>query len=204
MSHLVRVGPQRCRQCSHLVRAVQPSLQRRSFDRRRKCQATGQLHGASIGAPIRMYRRSRSVIQRWSRLCGLSASTNRRVIGACRAPTIAYGHRGHVGGDATSAYRPRTWTCGDRLRPCRRLIVMGGGSPHTISSRRPTYDADRATVSAAVLPYPLKGTWSLLDIPHLADFPAIRWRLQNLEQLLRSQPNRVRALADALDERLGK
>jgi len=46
--------------------------------------------------------------------------------------------------------------------------------------------------------------WSLLDIPHLADLPAIRWRLQNLEQLSRSQPDRFRALADALDERLGK
>lgn len=46
--------------------------------------------------------------------------------------------------------------------------------------------------------------WSLLDIPHLAELPAIRWRLQNLEQLSRSQPDRFRALADALDERLGR
>jgi predicted nucleotidyltransferase component of viral defense system len=45
--------------------------------------------------------------------------------------------------------------------------------------------------------------WSLLDIPHLAELPAIRWRLQNLEQLSRSQPARFRALATALDERLG-
>lgn len=45
--------------------------------------------------------------------------------------------------------------------------------------------------------------WSLLSIPHLAELPAIRWRLQNLEQLSRRQPGRVRALADALDERLG-
>ena len=44
--------------------------------------------------------------------------------------------------------------------------------------------------------------WSLLGIPHLAELPAIRWRLQNLEQLSRSQPDRFRALADALDERL--
>jgi predicted nucleotidyltransferase component of viral defense system len=44
--------------------------------------------------------------------------------------------------------------------------------------------------------------WSLLDIPHIAELPAIRWRLQNLEQLSRNQPGRFRALADALDERL--
>lgn len=46
--------------------------------------------------------------------------------------------------------------------------------------------------------------WSLLGIPHLEELPAIRWRLQNLEQLSRSQPERFRALADALDERLGQ
>jgi hypothetical protein len=46
--------------------------------------------------------------------------------------------------------------------------------------------------------------WSLLGIPHLEELPAIRWRLQNLEQLSRSQPERFRALADALDERLAR
>lgn len=45
--------------------------------------------------------------------------------------------------------------------------------------------------------------WSLLRVPHLQELPAIRWRLQNLEQLSRNQPDRFRALADALDERLG-
>jgi predicted nucleotidyltransferase component of viral defense system len=45
--------------------------------------------------------------------------------------------------------------------------------------------------------------WSLLDIPHLEELPSIRWRLKNLEQLSRSQPARFRALATALDERLG-
>ena len=44
--------------------------------------------------------------------------------------------------------------------------------------------------------------WSLLDIPHLAELPAIRWRLRNLEQLSRRQPERFRALAVALDDRL--
>jgi len=46
--------------------------------------------------------------------------------------------------------------------------------------------------------------WSLLGIPHLEELPAIRWRLQNLEQLSRRQPARFRALAEALDERLGR
>ena len=44
--------------------------------------------------------------------------------------------------------------------------------------------------------------WSLLGVPHLEELPAIRWRLQNLEQLSRNQPARFRALADALDDRL--
>jgi predicted nucleotidyltransferase component of viral defense system len=46
--------------------------------------------------------------------------------------------------------------------------------------------------------------WSLMDIPHLQELPAIRWRLQNLEHLSRSEPDRFRALADALDDRLGR
>lgn len=45
--------------------------------------------------------------------------------------------------------------------------------------------------------------WSLLGIPHLEELPAIRWRLKNLEELARSQPERLRALADALDAKLG-
>jgi len=44
--------------------------------------------------------------------------------------------------------------------------------------------------------------WSLLGIPHLEELPAIRWRLQNLETLARTNPTRLRALRDALDERL--
>jgi hypothetical protein len=46
--------------------------------------------------------------------------------------------------------------------------------------------------------------WSLLGIPHLEELPAIRWRLQNLQQLSSSQPDRFRALANALDERLAR
>lgn len=44
--------------------------------------------------------------------------------------------------------------------------------------------------------------WSLLGIPHAADLPALRWRLENLRELERTQPARFRALASALDERL--
>jgi predicted nucleotidyltransferase component of viral defense system len=46
--------------------------------------------------------------------------------------------------------------------------------------------------------------WVLLGIPHLEELPAVRWRLQNLEQLSRSQPARFRALAEALDTKFGE
>ena len=46
--------------------------------------------------------------------------------------------------------------------------------------------------------------WSLLDIPHLAELPAIRWRSQNLEQLSRSQPGRFLQLAETLDARFAE
>jgi hypothetical protein len=45
--------------------------------------------------------------------------------------------------------------------------------------------------------------WSLLEIPHLHELPAIRWRLQNLERLAEVNPDRFRALTDELDARLG-
>ena len=47
-----------------------------------------------------------------------------------------------------------------------------------------------------------KPTWSLLDIPHLEELPAIRWRLQNLAQLQQDNPARSRALGDALQQGL--
>ena len=47
-----------------------------------------------------------------------------------------------------------------------------------------------------------KPTWSLLNIPHVEELPAIRWRLQNLQQLQRDNPVRWRALCDALDQAL--
>jgi predicted nucleotidyltransferase component of viral defense system len=46
--------------------------------------------------------------------------------------------------------------------------------------------------------------WSVLGVPHLEELPAIRWRLQNLEQLSRNQPARFRALAEALDTKFGE
>jgi len=45
--------------------------------------------------------------------------------------------------------------------------------------------------------------WSLLGISHLEELPAICWRLQNLETLARKQPERLKALANALDRLLG-
>ena len=45
--------------------------------------------------------------------------------------------------------------------------------------------------------------WSLLGIPHLEELPAIRWRVQNLETLARSDPKKLHALADALNARIG-
>lgn len=49
-----------------------------------------------------------------------------------------------------------------------------------------------------------KPDWPLLGIPHLEELPAIRWKLQNLETLARTNPEKLRALADALDQRLGQ
>ncbi len=45
--------------------------------------------------------------------------------------------------------------------------------------------------------------WSLLDIPHLEHLPGVRWKLQNLQKLAETNPTKFRAMADALDERLG-
>lgn len=46
--------------------------------------------------------------------------------------------------------------------------------------------------------------WTLLGLPHLAELPAIRWRLHNLQELSRKDPARFRALGDELDRRLGE
>lgn len=46
--------------------------------------------------------------------------------------------------------------------------------------------------------------WSLLEIPHLEELPAVRWRLQNLRQLARTSPNRFSALSDALEAKFAR
>ena len=40
--------------------------------------------------------------------------------------------------------------------------------------------------------------WSLLEIAHLDQLPAIRWKLQNLQQLARENPTKLRTQADDL------
>src|SRR5208283_3182682 len=42
--------------------------------------------------------------------------------------------------------------------------------------------------------------WSLLGIEHLAELPAIRWKLQNLEQLRRSNPKKHSEQSEALQK----
>lgn len=43
----------------------------------------------------------------------------------------------------------------------------------------------------------------LLDVPHVAELPALQWKVENLRKLARNNPTKLRAQADALDERLG-
>jgi hypothetical protein len=45
--------------------------------------------------------------------------------------------------------------------------------------------------------------WGLLDIPHLALLPGIRWKLQNLGQLEKSNPQKFSEQADTLQRKLG-
>jgi hypothetical protein len=44
--------------------------------------------------------------------------------------------------------------------------------------------------------------WSLLGISHLNELPAIRWRPHNLETLVWTQQDKLRALVRELDTRL--
>ncbi|MBI3068488.1 MAG: nucleotidyl transferase AbiEii/AbiGii toxin family protein [Betaproteobacteria bacterium] len=41
--------------------------------------------------------------------------------------------------------------------------------------------------------------WSLLPVPHAAELPGIRWKLQNLEILRRNQPTRYKAALAKLE-----
>lgn len=44
--------------------------------------------------------------------------------------------------------------------------------------------------------------WALLDIPHLEELPAIRWKLQNLQQLAISNKKKFDQMVRAFDDRL--
>jgi predicted nucleotidyltransferase component of viral defense system len=44
--------------------------------------------------------------------------------------------------------------------------------------------------------------WTQLGIPHLAELPAIRWKLQNLSHLARTNPRKFQTQAAALEEAL--
>jgi hypothetical protein len=45
--------------------------------------------------------------------------------------------------------------------------------------------------------------WSLLNIPHLKDMPAIRWKLGNLERLQRDNKIKFAEQSAALRDRFG-
>ena len=45
--------------------------------------------------------------------------------------------------------------------------------------------------------------YALLDVPHVAELPALQWKVENLRKLASNNPTKLRAQADALDERLG-
>jgi hypothetical protein len=45
--------------------------------------------------------------------------------------------------------------------------------------------------------------FSLLDVPHLAQLPGIRWKLQNLDRLAKRQPAKLQTQAEALEKLLG-
>jgi hypothetical protein len=44
--------------------------------------------------------------------------------------------------------------------------------------------------------------WSLLEIEHLEQLPAVRWKLQNLRQLAKRNPEKLRVQADELSRQL--
>lgn len=46
--------------------------------------------------------------------------------------------------------------------------------------------------------------WSLLDVPHLEQLPAVRWKLQNLRKLARTNRQRFERLEEALMEGLDR
>lgn len=45
--------------------------------------------------------------------------------------------------------------------------------------------------------------WSLLTIPHVAQLPAVQWKLRNLARLKKANPTKFKAQADELRKRFG-
>lgn len=44
--------------------------------------------------------------------------------------------------------------------------------------------------------------WSLLDVPHASELPAVRWKLQNLQKLAAANPKKLHEQRDELVRRL--
>jgi hypothetical protein len=44
--------------------------------------------------------------------------------------------------------------------------------------------------------------WALMDVPHLAELPAVRWKLQNLVRLQKTNPRKFAEQAETLAARL--
>lgn len=45
--------------------------------------------------------------------------------------------------------------------------------------------------------------WDLLDLDHVKNLPALRWKMRNLDELQKSNPDRLRQQADELQRKLG-
>ncbi|MDX2260525.1 MAG: nucleotidyl transferase AbiEii/AbiGii toxin family protein [Gemmatimonadales bacterium] len=45
--------------------------------------------------------------------------------------------------------------------------------------------------------------WALLPFPHLAELPAVQWKLQNLARLKKSNPTKFKAQTEELEKRFG-
>ncbi len=48
-----------------------------------------------------------------------------------------------------------------------------------------------------------KPEWSLLGVPHLEQLPGLRWKLQNLERLRKTNARKFAEQSDALAQSLG-
>ena len=62
-------------------------------------------------------------------------------------------------------------------------------------------DSHRQFLSGLVRAEP---EWSLMQCPHAADLPALRWKLANLETFRKRRPADFQAQAEALDAALNR